>query len=433
MSKELIKKVTASAGQLLGMDPKDLIPLMEQWNKEKKYPFSPIVINVSEKGVTDNSADVEAFVTDAEAWADDIIKNALDLEEVTTAKKIITEFYKCFSETRKIQTAPLAGVVKKYTPLEGRLKTKGEELTKKIEAINEKEYQKREASIKDHILTEITMKEYTDIANLDMFKDFIENKRKINIFTSTGKLNKAIKDAVEDAIRIAVEPIIKERELNDKKGLQSKNFESYMENIKAEGNTEMLEANIHTLIRMKESVADLYPDIIDSCLRSIDNKTAMIQANIRSNASIAAAEEAKNADGETLKKLDEAKEALKDMTLSVTALKTIKAALTLLYPLAKFTETQEKVKAVGAAVAARIVDLEVIDATVPKEETKQQEAPQQSEEAEQPAFKYVIATEDINELDNMIIEAGSEAEAIEKFTQVFKAHLEMVGLIKAEG
>lgn len=429
MSKELIKAATASINEL--MPVKVELETVIEWNKNKNYPCSPVSIKFTGTAIEDNSKEIGVFIDKLEAYALDVEKNALDIEDVKTAKKVVAEYGKLITETRKMQTGQFKQTVTNFTNQESRFDVLIGKLKAKEDAINFKEYEKRAVSIKEYLDQKIAEEALDKFLNLDMFRDFVENKKKTNIYTSTGKLAGTFKSAADEVIRVAAEPMLKAEELKQKQQQQTAQFEMYMTNIGTVGNNEELEANIITLKRFKETIENLYPDIVESCNRSIDNRISIIHGNMRVNTAEAEKKATEDADGELLAQAEQFRVKLQDMMLSIEELKSIREQLAAIYPNLKFAASQEIVKSIGVAAAQRIAAIEA--STITDTITAASPIPTPEEIKSTPVYlKYVIASQDLNELDNMVIEAENENEAIEKFTQVFKNHLAMVGLVKVE-
>jgi len=410
---EVLETITGAAGD-------NFMTHLFEWNKSGVYPLSPIHIDVTLDGVKDNSEDVGKIVDVIEAHINDVVANDLDLEVCENNKKTVAEIGKFLVETRKIQTNPLGQVTKNYTKHESKFKEFNEKLNAKIDAIKEKEYQKSEIALTEYLEAYIETEALGEYLNLTMFKDFIENKRKTKFFTSKGELNKAIKDAVEDVVRIAYEPIKKELELNERKKLQLRQFQDYIDNVDSECMTNNLEANIKQLLRFKESVEELYPDIKENCLMSIDNKISRCRSNIRANNAEMEADAIKNADVGLMDRVSVIKEATDDLTAGVYMLNNYHKELQTIYPKLTFSDNQERVKILGTAIKQRIVDMETAE-LAQVAETK--------EDVPSDAKTYGITTKILEPLIHMKIVASSEEDAKEQFVERFKAHISMIDLV----
>lgn len=425
MSQKLVA-VLNTAKSISGFSGDDFVKNIAEWNKQKAYPFSPIHIEIGTGGVKDNSAEIGALIQNIEVCVNDVTKNTLDVETVEDTKKIIAEIGKFLIEARKIQTNPLASITKNYTQHESKFNDFNRELTKKIDEINEREYQKAEVAIKDYFMEQIIGQGLQDDIHLGMFADFFENKRKNKIFTDKGALSKAIKDQVLEAIRIAHEPIKTAKELEAKKELQSKQFEMYLENIPADGASNVLEASITSLIRMEQTVNDLYPDIADHCRRSIANKKARCEANIRANEAIAQKEAVQNADLELMSRVETIKTSSQNMLAGTEELSALHKELQGIYTKLVFAENKEKVKEIGVSIKQRISEME-------KAEIEQSvKVVQDSPKTAQQTKKYMISIHDLEPLTFAKIEAENEEEAKIKMVERFEMHLSMVQLTEIE-
>lgn len=418
-----IKDAVAVIARTTDIDARNLIADITAWNKDKVYPVSLIDIRIDKDGVTDNSDFVGGIVTKIEEAVKETVANELDLENVTDMKKTVAEIGKWLIETRKIQTNPLKDIATKYTAFESKFGTFNTNLTNKIDAINEKEYQKAEKAIREYfgeLLKDVEV-EY----NFQIFDSFIATKRKNQVFTEKSVLNKKIKDEIAEQVRLVIEPLLKAKELEAKKSLQSKQFENYLANIKIDGDNSQIELSINELTRMTIQTKELYPDIIEYCQRAIENKISFAKANITANRMVAERQAVVSVDNKLMEEFSKLEDESKSLTIELDRLKYIVMRLREIYHEVKFADNQEKVKTLGASVALRITEMEKkeIEATViPKEEP----APFNH-------YSYTrtfsVSIEDIEVIAGMGIEAESEEDAKKELCRRFEAHLSMVDLI----
>ncbi|MGW8169671.1 MAG: hypothetical protein ACWGHH_06670 [Sulfurovaceae bacterium] len=411
------------------LDENNIIPEITHWNKAKSYPMSLINIQIDGNGVKDNSDFIGTIVAKIEEAVKDTVANELDLENVADMKKTVAEIGKWFIETRKIQTNPLKDVASRYTAFESKFGTFNTDLTNKIDAINEKEYQKAEKAIREYFDELLGSDENKDIEiEMTLFDSFIQSKRKTKV-TLDGKLNegtltKKAKDEIAEQVRLAIEPIRKAKELEAKKSLQSKQFENTLVRITTEGANEELNKSIDELDRLKIQVEELYPDVIDYCQRAIDNKISFAKANIKANDAVESRKAVENVDNKFMEEFSRLESETKDLTLVHANLKSIQQRLRELYQLVKFAGNQEKIKILGASVSLRISELErkEIEVSVAPTEVK-------AEAAIKTKNIYSVSIEDIEVIAGMEIEANSEEEAKKELCRRFEAHLSMVDLI----
>jgi len=423
-----IQSVISTIGNIVGLEKTEVVDKLIEWNKSKIYPVNPIAISFEGGGVKDNAEEIADLITKIENYKDEVVKNSLDAESVAEAKKMIAEFGKFLIETRKAVTNPLKEIAGHYAKHEAKFKEMNEGLTQKIDEINEKEYKNRERAIREYFESRLKSDALAEVVSMDAFKDFIEAKRKTNIFTSTGKLTKGIRDAVSEAIRVVAEPILEAKELEDRKALQSKQFDSYMVNFTVDGDTNALEANINQLAKFKESVLDLYPDIVGHCIKSVDNKIALMEGNIRANKAIKEKEAVQNADGELLEIYEEIKEQSSNMTLGKEVLIEMANKLREIYPKLTFSENQENVKTLGTSISARIAELDAKEI-----EAEIQTVPEEVIQSDSEESIYLVSINDIEVLANMEIKSVSEEEAKKELVRRFEAHLSMIRLYNKKG
>lgn len=386
-----------------------------EWNKNKVYPVSPIHISIDQNGSIDNSNEIGILVCMIGDGVEDAIKNTIDAESLSDVKKTVSEIGKFIIETRKIQTNPLAEIAKKYTKHEAKFNEYNAAITKRIDEIKELEYEKAEKKI-----VELFEDEMPKELSLGMFRDFISNKRKNKIFTAKGELTGAIKSDIAEAMRIAYEPIKFAVELDAKKNLQSKQFETYIDNIETDGATNILNASIITLERFKEQCSDLYPDILEGCYRTIANKAQKCEANIRANEAVAQKEATVNADASAMKRVIEISDSL-SQEKDLNALQALHKELQEIYKTLTFSENQLKVKEIGTASKQKITAIEVSLVTPKEEEPKV---------IVHLTNFWMISIHDLEPLTFMKIEADTESDAKKKMVEAFESHLSMVTITK---
>ncbi|NOR57196.1 MAG: hypothetical protein GQ474_01585 [Sulfurimonas sp.] len=423
MSKVEIQLAVHTIGNLIHVDEKSVVEHITKCNKEKDYTANPISIIIDKGIVTDNSAEVGKVVDNLMLFGEEAITNALSVGEVQDVKKTIAEIGKYITESRKIITNPLRDITKGFTAHEAKFKPMNDKLTAQIDKMQEVEYKAREVEIRDYFEAHIRELELVDILSMEYFDDFIENKRKNQIFTSTGKLNKGIRTAIEEAVRLAYEPIKQAKEENVMKSLQSKQFHVYLDGIVAEGEDSLLEMSIVSLVRLKETAVELYPSIVEECIREIDNKISRCEANVRANKAVKERDEIVNMDGEVIEKLEAISVESQDMLMTVADLKELKDELKELYPKAQKTDTQERIKSLGISIGDRIGEAELHDLRG-DDMVGQVEITEETSDI----TIYRVSIHDLEPLTYMEIKAGSQEEAKELLVQRFEMHLDMIDL-----
>lgn len=423
-----IKDAVAVISNMAKID--NVVETITNWNKEKTYPVSLIEIKIDANGVTDNSKIIGELVDKIDVSVQDTIKNSLDLESVLDMKKTVSEIGKYLSETRKIQTNPLKDIVSSYTAHEAKFKTFNDDLTKKIDAINELEYQKAEKAIREYF-NHLLSSDENKVINVDMalFDSFIQAKRKTKV-TLDGKLNegtltKKAKDEIAEQVRLAIEPIKQARALEEKRNLQSMQFKNAMNMVKIDGTNAEIESAINNLTSMLANIENLYPDIIDYCKRDIDNQIKFAEANIKANNAIAERNAVQNADKELMEQYETIYQFVNSGSpIFKDVYKNYVSVLRGIYPQLKFAENQEKVKALGAKLSHIVSEIE-------KEEIQQSLTPTPREDITiQNHHIFLVSIEDLEVMAGMEIQADSEDEAKDELVERFKAHLSMIDLIR---
>ena len=410
---------------LANVDKEELLKKLQQWNKEKAYPATPVQIEISADGVKDNAEEIGKIVSIIKDYTEDVAKNTLDAEGVANAKATIGAIGTWLIETRKIQTNPLKEIAGHFTPHEAKFKDFSKTLQDAIDRINEKEYEKTEKVIRAYFLEVLTVEQMTETVSMDTFKEFIEKKRKTQCTTSKGALEKKTKDAIDKAILDVVLPIKEARELEKRKALQSKQFGAYLDNTPSDGETAVLEASITTLHRFKEQIAETYPDIQEDAMRRINERIATCEANIRANEAEAKRKAQEDVDKDILATVEEIE--IGYMEESLDMIQSDTETLRGLYRQAKLTTTQDKIKTVADLLARREAEL------TPKPEAQAPMKKQEPEvESEPTETVWAISREDLDVLLFTKVTATTEDEAKRKFIEAFSDHLEMIDLNKEE-
>lgn len=415
-----IQDATALIASTAKIDADAIVSEITNWNKTKFYPVSLIDIRIDKNGVTDNSEFIGEIVDKIEEAVKETVDNELDLENVSSMKKTVAEIGKWIVETRKLQTNPLKDIAAKYIQHENKFSVFNTDLTKKIDAINEKEYQKAEGKIREYFeeLLQNVEVEY----NFQIFDSFIAAKRKTKVLTDKGELNKKIRDEIAEQIRLAIEPLLKAKELEAKKNLQLKQFTNNLEKIKIDGDNEQIEQAIDELTRATAQIEELYPDIVEFCKMSIENKIASAKTNITANKMVADRQANDNIDKKLMDEFLKLEKEAKTTTLNPIRLVYIKMRLREMYHEAKLEDNKQKIKELGVSVALRLDEIErqEIEATIAS-------APKEKISANTKIFCASI--EDIEVISGMEIEAESEEEAKKELCRRFETHLEMIDLI----
>lgn len=270
----------------IGVSSSNFIEELERQRKGNGYDLVPIVINVADNGSMEHNAEIIGMGIDLmAARANEVIKNELDIGNVELVKKEFNEIYQWLKATRTSVTSSFDEVKSKFTANEKRLK---DEIIKSIDdqilAMKEKTFKIAEANIRSVLNEMIDESEGIGIT-IDMFDSFIESKRQNASMLPTEKTKKtsaAALKTIRDEFEKIAKPIREALAINEKKDLQSKQFESYLDNIDVDSdNPEIINAAIKSLFRLRESVEANYPDVIESCHRSINNKIEKAEANIR--------------------------------------------------------------------------------------------------------------------------------------------------------
>lgn len=268
-----------------GASKDNFIEALIEQRKNGAYLYNPVSMEVTKDGIIDNSETIGKGIDLMEIRADEAIKNDLSVDNLLLLKKEYSEIYEWLKVSRISITKVLDEFKKRGTTNEKRIK---DDLIKRIDVhidtMKEKTFKIAEANIKKHL--EELIEQNSDLGiGLNIFDSFIADKRKTAGMLPSEKTKKTGAGAlrtINDEFEKIAKPIREAKELDSKKSLQSKQFEYYLDGISVDGDEVAINAAIASLLKLKESVESNYPDVVDACIRSIENKIEKAEANIRS-------------------------------------------------------------------------------------------------------------------------------------------------------
>ena len=374
-NKEIITQFGALANY---KDPAEFWEAIKAQNKAKKWSITPVKIEFKDGQIVENSAQVKKLVELMKGWADNLIANTKDVDELEKATEIVREVYAWFSGSRKQLTKPLDEMKRNFTALENEIKNIGIAFKEKKEALLEEEYKKREAVLLEYLKTELeeVKKEHAIELTENLFADFIAAKRKTKILTEKGQLTKKTKDEIKAKINEILEPILKEREAQKLKEQDLQKLTLDMQDINVNALfEEELETAKEKLTQLLNTVDMRYPNAVQEAIAQLNANIRLVEANI--------ARLKAEAEKEALRKAEEERKAAE-------------------------AKKQEEIKQ-----RAQELQKAQTEAVVPK--TKH-------------ITKYKIPLEEIEVIASVEIEAKSEEEAKEKAIEMFKQQLQFVEL-----
>jgi len=325
------------------------------------------LIEIKEKKPVANTETLDIYITELTNYVDESIKNDLDVEVVESKIKEIKTAFNGYIDYRKSFTTPLDSVKKKLISKEKCIDKQIDRLAVRREEMLETTYKIAEASIRQEF-ERLQAENDNIVPDMTVFNSFLEAQRKVKgmLPNEKGVLGKASLEKIEKEFEKHVAPIREARRVEDLKASEQKQFEMYLENLNVSSNDiNELEAVVINLVKMKDVIPDFYPNIIDQCNRTIDNKIGLANSNIATlkareaeAKAEAKVEEMNNADKEALAELQVVKDKLSDMTLTKDDLKEHHETLSALYKKMTFAENQEKVRLTGISVNDRITAID---------------------------------------------------------------------------
>jgi len=254
------------------------------------------LIEITDKKPVANTETLDIYITELTKYVDDSVKNDLDVEVIDSKIKEIKHTYDGFTTFRKSFTTPLDGIKKEFTSRESKIQEQRNRLTARKEEMLEETYKIAEASIRAEF--DRLQKENENIVlDMTVFDSFVCVQRKVKGMLPNEKdvLGKASLEKIEKEFEKHVAPIREAKRLEEQRASEQKQFEMYLENINVNSNNvSELEAVIINLEQFKSQVAELYPNIVTQCTRTLENKIGLTKGNINTLKALEAQREAEN-------------------------------------------------------------------------------------------------------------------------------------------
>jgi len=398
------KEIITQFGSLVNYkDPAEFWEAIKTQNKAKKWTITPVKIEFKDGQIVENSGQVKQLVELMQSWANDLITNAKDVDELEKATEIVREVYVWFSGSRKQLTKPLDEMKKNFTSLENEIKQIGITFKEKKETLLEEEYKQKALALYTRIqryLEEIK-KEHNVTIEVSLFKDFVERKKKTNIFTSKKELTKKIDDEIKAKINEILEPILKEREAQKLKEQDLQKLTLDLQDINTNALfVEELEAAKEKLTQLLNTVDMRYPNAVNEAGAQLNANIRLVEANIKRLQA--------EAEKEALRKAEEerkAAEAKKQEEIKKRA-----------------EEIQKAQQEVANAENAQTTE----DSSKMEHTTTKYIIPPLKETEH--TSKYKIPLREIEVIAAVEIKAASEDEAKEKAIEMFKQQLQFIEL-----
>ena len=381
-TQEIISKISTLANY---KDPEKFWEDIKTQNKTKKWSVTPVKIEFKDGQIMENSENVAKLVALMEEWAKRELEDA-DLDTLKKDLDITRTIYSWFSGSRKQVTGSFDAVKKSFIEVENRIKAIGEALKKREDDLLEEEYKRREAAILAELKTELNFvkEEYGIKLNVNLFSDFVTQKRKTKVLTEKGQLTKKIKDEIKAKVNEILEPILKEREAQKLKEQDLQKLTLDLQDINTNALfVEELESAKGRLEQLLNTAEMRYPKAVQEAEAQLRANIRLVEANI--------ARMKAEAEKEALKKAEEERKAQE---------------------LAKEEEIKKRAEQL--------------------QKMQQEQKVESAKNAQTTKYvpKWKIPLEEIEVLASVEFEAGSEEEAKEKAVEMFRRQLEFVELIK---
>ena len=273
-----------------------------------------------------NTVAIDAYLVGATSYVDDSIKNDLDVEIVERKIKEIKDVTDGFVDFRKSFTAPLDGMKKEFTTRESDLDNLRKRLILRREEMLETTYMIADEAIQKEF-KKLQVENDNIVPDMTVFDSFISAQRKVKGMLPNDKdiLGKASLEKIEKEFEKHIAPIREAQRLEGLKEKEQKQFEMYLENLNVTSdNINELEAVVVNLEKFKTQVAELYPNIIASCERTLVNKIGLAKGNINTLKALKAQHEAEDKTKQAEAKVEELHDADDEI---ITEINNIKSGL----------------------------------------------------------------------------------------------------------
>jgi len=341
------------------------------------------LIEIKDKIPVANTEAVDAYILELTAYVDESIKNDLDVEVVESKIKEIKDTHDGFTDFRKSFTAPLTGIVKEFTSRESKIDEQRDRLIERKKEMLEFTYEIADEAIR--LEFERLQEESNNITpDMTVFDSFVSKQREVKGMLPNDKnvLGKASLEKIEKEFEKHVAPIREAQRLEELRASEQKQFEMYLENLNVSSNNiNELDAVIINLTKMKEVIPDFYPNIIEQCTRTLDNKIGLARGNINTLKALEAQAEAEatakqaeakveelhDADDEIITELNNIENGLSIISDDKKMLNTQLDRLRALFKSIKYAETQNLAKDVAEKIKLMIIDIDTKSKTEDKE------------------------------------------------------------------
>lgn len=388
-TREIIAKIGTLANY---KDPEKFWEDIKAQNKTKKWSVTPVKIEFKDGQIVENSEDVAKLVTLMKNWAENELKQT-DIDALEKDTEIVRVVYEWFSGSRKQTTKTFDEIKKNFTAIEANIKNIGLAFKQRKEELLEEEYKRRTLAITTHIKYELSLveKEYGIKLNVNLFSDFITQKRKTKVLTGKEQLTKKIKDDIKTKVNEILEPILKEREAQKLKEQDLQKLTLDLQDINTNG----------LFIEEFESAKEKLQRVLNTAEMRYPNAAEEAKAQLRANISLVGANIARlkaEAEKEALKKAEE--------------------------------ERKKEEKAKEEEIKKRAESIQKAKEEELKTEKNDEKGAQTVKNTQN---RYKIPLEEIEVIAAMEFEADNKEEAKIKVIEMFKKQLELIELIEIKG
>jgi len=407
----------------------DLTKLKEQ-NKLKVWTDNPIQIDFKNGGIVDNSNDLKKAVTILETTLKDSLSSTNSLDEVLMYKDNLNIVSTWLKGCRLQLTKPLDELKKSFTENEKVLDNLKDDIKLKEDSLLEEIYKVRRI----HIFNEFQELEdnlgFAIEVDFKVFESFADDKKKNKSFdvNTKGKLNAAAKEQILKQFHLVVDPIIKEKMLQEEKQKEQQLLTMQLSKIKTTGTNEDLESNIKELNLIEDTLDTYFPNIKDNAKSQILSLNKVIHDSINQNDKIS----------------KEQKQNLKDLAYiaAIGIIDTDNSDIVSLTALIEDIQNcpdlnnmlpanRKKVSDIISSLDARILELRNVklrDVQVPKVEAAETPAIYPAGKETIELKQYKLSESDIKFISEIKISAVDENVAIENMVNYIANHLAVSGL-----
>ena len=279
MNKDFTKELLVIAPTL------DIVSIKEQ-NKAKVWDTRLLTLVPNNDGTFTHNADaIKLAVEKGINVLKENLKDTDSLDDVAMWSDTLNILHTWLEGTRKESTSVFDEVKTSLMVPEKLLSDMKPLLKQKQNELNESIYKVRRINIFNEFQSLEDNLEFEIEIDFKIFESFADDKKKNKSFdvNTKGKLNAAAKKQILEQFHLVVDPIIKEKMMQEEKQKEQQLLTMQLSKIKTTGTNEELESNIKELNLIEDTLDTYFPNIKDNAKSQILSLNKVIHDSINQN------------------------------------------------------------------------------------------------------------------------------------------------------